>query len=595
MWGGVAALRGGPLGSRAGVGTGAQTDPNGGHGGARLAGRPRGSRPIRGGPQRCAATSCHARVRGPSSARIVAPPALAPALAMTWPRMPLPTVRSAVAVAWAAVAALRVVQTTAFAPLPHAADGLLTGLSVSLGLGLLVVLRRRPPRDARRRVLAALAVSVLLVLLLLATAVSAAAQNLPRRALFGAQVVPVSADVRARAGLPAEGGVLIGAVTPGGPAAAAGVRGGDVVLAIDGQPVPDPGGFVQALKRGARGAWTLTVRRGADDVQIPFPLQEAPRWTSPDYDVVYGTATTADGTRRRTIATKPHGGGPFPAVLLIGGVGCYSLDQPGGGSYAPYFDAFTLAGHVVLWVEKSGVGDSEGAPCPTIDFETELAGYRAALAALRAFPAVDADRVVIVGHSMGGLIGPLLAAEASVAGVAAISTAGLPWVEYTLANTRRQLALSGLGPAEVDAAMRDAIGATYAVYVEKRSPDDVLAEHPEWGGFLQFPQHVSYLQQVADYDPGAVWAAADAPALVVAGGADFVTDPAEHERIVAVVNQLRPGTARYVLIPDLDHFGNRVPDAQTSFRIVMTRGEAPANDDLPRRLVEWADRLPTSR
>ena len=36
-----------------------------------------------------------------------------------------------------------------------------------------------------------------------------------------------------------------------------------------------------------------------------------------------------------------------------------------------------------------------------------------------------------------------------------------------------------------------------------------------------------------------------------AGGADFVTDPAEHEHLTAVVNRVRPGTARYVLVPDL--------------------------------------------
>ena len=497
--------------------------------------------------------------------------------------------RTAVAVPFAAAAVLRALQKTPLAPLPHAPDGFLTGLSAALGLGLLFVLRGDPARSPRRDALAAL--GVLLVLMLLATAASAAAQDLPRRALFGAQVVPVSAEVRTRAGLPSEGGVLVGALTPGGPAAAADVRSGDVILAIDGAPVADPGAFVRALKSGAGGTWTLTVRRGTDDVEVPFALQEAPRWTSPDYDVVYGTATTADGARRRTIATRPHGAGPFPAVLLVGGVGCYSLDQSGGGSYAPYFDAFTDAGYVVLWVEKSGVGDSEGPPCPTIDFETELAGYRAALAALKADPAVDPDRVVVVGHSMGGLLGPLLAAETPVAGVAAVSTAGLPWFEYTLANTRRQLALGGVTPAEVDARMRDAIAANHAVFVEGRSPEAVVAEHPDWAEFFQLPQHVSYFQQVAGYDPGAVWAAADAPALLVAGGADFVTDPAEHERIAAVANDVRPGTARYVLVPDLDHFGNRVPDAEGSLRAIQTGETLPVHDGLPRLLVEWADTL----
>lgn len=503
--------------------------------------------------------------------------------------------RDAVAVSFALVALLRALQETTFAPLPHGADGFLTGLSAALGLGLVVVLRGTRVRSPGRDALGALVFSVLMTLLLLATAVSAGAQELPRRALFGAQVVPVSPEVRERAGLPAEGGVLVGAVSPGGPAAGAGVRSGDVVLAVDGETVPDTGWFVRALKGGAGGTWTLTVRRGTDDVEVPFALQEAPRWTSPDYDVVYGTATVADGTRRRTVTAKPRGAGPFPAALLVGGIGCYSLDAPGGGTYAPYFDAFVRAGWAVLWTEKSGVGDSEGAPCPTIDFETEVAGYRAGLAALQALPFVDPARVVVVGHSMGGTIGPLIASETPVAGVAAVSTSGLPWFEYSVANTRRQLALAGLAPPEVDARMRDAIAANYAVFAEKQSPESLLDEHPDWAEFFQLPQHISYFQQMADLDPAALWTAADAPALLVAGGADFVTDPAEHAHLAAVVNGVRPGTARYVLVPDLDHFGNRVADAPASLRAIQTGETLPVHDGLPRLLVEWADGLGPAR
>ena len=254
------------------------------------------------------------------------------------------TLRTTVAVAWAAIGALRVVQTTALAPLPHAADSLLTGLSVSLGVGLLVVLRWRRPHDARHGALAALAVSVLLVLLLLSTAVSAAAQDLPRRALFGAQVLPVSDDLRTRAGLPAEGGVLVGALTPGAPASEAGVQSGDVILAVDGQPVPDPVWFVRTLKRGAGGAWTLRFAVAPTTSRSPS-RSGRPRGGR--------RRTTRSSTGRPRPLTGRGGGpsracprrGPFPAALLVGGVGCYSLDQPGGGSYGPYFDAFTKAGH----------------------------------------------------------------------------------------------------------------------------------------------------------------------------------------------------------------------------------------------------------
>ena len=243
--------------------------------------------------------------------------------------------------------------------------------------------------------------------------------------------------------------------------------------------------------------------------------------------------------------------------------------------------------------EKGGVGDSEGLPCPH-RLRDGSRRYRAALAALQANPAVDPKRVVLVGHSMGGLIGPLLAAEAPVAGVAAISTAGLPWVEYTIANTRRQLALwASARPRSTPRC--GAPSARHTPSTSRNGRRTTSSPNTPSGAVFSNSPSTSRTSSRWPTTTRAPGAAADAPALLVAGGADFVTDPAEHERIVAIVNRLRPGTARYVLVPDLDHFGNRVPDAPTSFRIVMTGGEAPTNDDLPRLLVEWADSLPPSR
>ena len=44
----------------------------------------------------------------------------------------------------------------------------------------------------------------------------------------------------------------------------------------------------------------------------------------PGFDRGYQLAV--DGAKRRVIVTRPHGAGKRPAVLLIGGIGCYSLD-----------------------------------------------------------------------------------------------------------------------------------------------------------------------------------------------------------------------------------------------------------------------------
>jgi hypothetical protein len=89
--------------------------------------------------------------------------------------------------------------------------------------------------------------------------------------------------------------------------------------------------------------------------------------------------------------------------MLIQGCGCGSIEatskppigQPG------LIHAIGTLGFVTMRVEKSGVGDSAGAPCGSIGYQQELAGHRAALRALKTHPAVDANRVFLLGISLG--------------------------------------------------------------------------------------------------------------------------------------------------------------------------------------------------
>ena len=53
-------------------------------------------------------------------------------------------------------------------------------------------------------------------------------------AFFGIQTVPIPPAAAAQAGVPE--GLFVQAVTPGGPAATAGLRADDVITTIDGQP-----------------------------------------------------------------------------------------------------------------------------------------------------------------------------------------------------------------------------------------------------------------------------------------------------------------------------------------------------------------------
>ena len=486
-------------------------------------------------------------------------------------RTPLARRVAVLAALTAVTVALYALQSTAYALFPPEADGFLFGLVIGLSVCLAVV----PALYValRQRGTGAVALALL--------AVSAQAQDLPRRPVFGAQIAPAP-----------EGGVALAAITPGASAEAAGLQAGDRVTEADGAAVADVPAFLAALASAGAGAeWPLQVVRDGDEREVVVTLQEVPRLTSAEFRIEYG-AVEAEGALRRTVATVPPGDGPHPAVLLIGGVGCYSLDAPSPHPYNTLRDALTRAGYATLWVEKSGIGDSQGTPCPEIDLDTEIAGYQAGLRALRARP--DVGRVFLFGHSMGGLIGPLLAAEAAeagrpVAGLVAVSTSGVPWLEYTADNLRRQLPLMGFGADQVEATVEEALRANRAVLLDGRDPAEAFAEHPSWAGLVSLPQHVSYMRQVAGYDPADVWTEAGAPALLVAAAADFATSPAEHERLRdAVVDA--GGDVEYALVGDMDHYMNRVPDQAASFQAVQSGQPFQTyNTDLTDVVLGWLD------
>jgi putative serine protease PepD len=72
-------------------------------------------------------------------------------------------------------------------------------------------------------------------------------------------------------------GAQIARVTPGGPAEQAGVRTGDVVTRIDGNPINDPTDLSSAINsKGAGDRVTLSVQRGSQHKDIEVELQSRP-------------------------------------------------------------------------------------------------------------------------------------------------------------------------------------------------------------------------------------------------------------------------------------------------------------------------------
>ena len=75
------------------------------------------------------------------------------------------------------------------------------------------------------------------------------------------------------------GGLAILGCLPGSPAAEAGLRYGDILLEVNGQPTPDWAAYVASAR--TQGTMAVRVFRGGAELHFRLPLSEEPQAPSP--------------------------------------------------------------------------------------------------------------------------------------------------------------------------------------------------------------------------------------------------------------------------------------------------------------------------
>ena len=425
---------------------------------------------------------------------------------------------------------------------------------------------------------------------------------LPRKPMLGAALSPPTPEWKARYKVEADAGAALVDVFPDTSAAAAGLRAGDLITAIDGAPVKAPADVLRRLASAKAGdRLTAAYLREGAPAEAEITLKERPRKQGNGYEILYGSVPSL-GHRLRTIVTRPPGEARHPALLLIQGLGNFSIDTPAGQpmGYDRILDELTKAGYVTMLVDKPGCGDSEGGPWTEIDFQTELDGYRQALKALKSSDFVDPGRIFLFGHSMGGVMAPLLAAEEPVRGVAVYGTVFRTWFEYLVENVRRQSRLSGADFAAVEKAVRDETRFLAGLCLEGKAPAEILREHPDLrehaATFMKdethlYGGHYRFFQQLAGLNMPEAWAKAaahaHAHALAIWGRGDFVAPEADHAMIAEAVNAASPGRGAFVAL-DCDHGFAKA----TGFADAFGRGsEGEFNPVILTTLKDWMDRL----
>ncbi|MEM7204382.1 MAG: alpha/beta hydrolase [Planctomycetota bacterium] len=225
----------------------------------------------------------------------------------------------------------------------------------------------------------------------------------------------------------------------------------DTTLRFDLDPQSDrlPGTFVQGHVELpfelARASPDAAGPSRPQHPNPPFPYRsKTVVATHPEGHILAGTLTLPDATQ--------FGSGPYAAVALVSGSGPQDRDETimGHKPFLVLADRLTRAGIAVMRYDDRGVGESTGAAslpqATTADFATDTT---AVVAQLRARRDIDGDRIGLVGHSEGGTIALIVAANDPK--VAFVTLMAGPCVPGSVVASR-QIALS----AQADGASTEA-------------------------------------------------------------------------------------------------------------------------------------------
>jgi len=423
--------------------------------------------------------------------------------------------------------------------------------------------------------------------------------GLPRSAFLGTQLAPAG-----------EGSVqpVVRGVIPQSTAAALKLHPADVLVEINGAATPDVPSAVAAAGRLKAGQpIKIEIKRGGQALTLEGRAIGKPLESYPNVNVTYGSFAFQGG-KVRDILAMPAGVPNAPVVFLLPGFSCVSIEPPSAGHAYRVLAARLTAAKIGFYrAEKPGMGDSLGGPqCADITFQTELDSFRAAYRHLTDTLHIRADRIVMLGHSLGALEAPLLADERAPRGIAVYGAVLRNWADYhqQLASVQRFL-IDGTDPGKNYAEGEQVRPLFEAYYFEHKSPDQIAREQPGqaralkdalgWdGGERVIGRNWRFMQALSGLNLPAAWRHARSNVLSLYGGADVVALFDTDQKLIADIAEFtRPGSGTYIEVPDADHgmtrTGTRVQARADT--IAERQVTPPFNEDVAKALIGWVETI----
>lgn len=268
----------------------------------------------------------------------------------------------------------------------------------------------------------------------------------------------------------------------------------------------------------------------------------------------------------------PNGGADSKAaVIFSGGSGDGLFQDYTLGFIETYVqDVFLPRDMAVLFVNKRGMGQSEGNWLHN-DFEGRADDLYSAVQHLQNHPAIDPDNIGLIGHSQGGWIVGLTAAQhTDVAFFISLAAPTTPVRQQMIDTYTNDFACQGYEGEDLirraDRQMRlTRLGANVGKVIDV--------------GIIGFDT------EIIDYDPQAALLAVESPGLLVYGSNDLLVPP-EHsrQRLEEIFDGDVPDHLTFAVIDGANHSFRLVDDQCVSYEDAL---EMPQSDELLTVLEDW--------
>lgn len=439
------------------------------------------------------------------------------------------------------------------------------------------------------------------------------AQTLPRKAMLGVSAQPLNEEIAKANSLKIGDGLQVLAVVPNGTFAELGVKVGDILLTINQKPISTPQELIATAQTlSANDSIEITILSNGQKLTKKGTAKPKLKETSDYGEVVLDAVDYELGTLRTIIHIPKNKTGKLPTVFFLQGYPCSSHELPPNSTnpMKKLIDDWVKNGFVVYRVERPNIGDSRTSKnCQDIDFTEEMAVQIAAYKKLLTYQYVDKSNVFLFGHSLGGIVAPLLAETYQPKGILVYGTGIKSWFEYFLELHRIQTVYFGGSNVEGERFARDLLPIYYEWLELGKSPAE-LKQNPKFKEILEAPDNP--LQFSGDYSAGRhskfwqtmnktrmaeAWSKVQSKVLAIYGEFDVqALNARDAEKIAQVVNENKPGNGEFLLIPKAEHGFARVDSYRQVTELFSTGkygqyANENYNAEIGRLTTEWMEKV----